>query len=325
MKPFVLNALLLVVATVVALLVGEGVAQLYAHHIAKKGKLFEPDAQLGWKTCPSLALTRRNTDGDLWFIETDSTGKRISSSPTTVERRNFILGDSFGFGEGINIEDRFDAVLQAAYPDEAWTNLGVMGYGTDQQVLSLEPFRDQLQPGDRVILLTYFNDFHDILQTAIAGRSKPYFAWQAGSLAHHPPQWSASQYIRDRSYTLSRLMMLLEEQHSFEPADLEEAIEVYEALVATYLYPLRERGIEVVLAYHGLPLTTEAMQQRMQESIEGVCNKSDMSCLHLDPLLAVQPAHEIFQADKHWTPAGHAIVGQALYNLIAEPTEQVTP
>lgn len=327
MKRFVVNALLVIVASGLALVAGEGAAQLYAYRIAQKGKLFEPDARLGWRTCPLLSLNRRNASGEMWFIETDTSGSRTSNVwPASASRRTLILGDSFGFGEGVDIEDRFDAVLHEAYPNEGWLNLGVMGYGTDQQVLSAERFVDQLQAGDRVILLTYFNDFYDILQTSIAGRTKPHFTREAGKLVHHPPKWGAAQYIRDRSYILSRFMMLLEEQRVFTPADLEEATALYQTLVRTYLLPLVDRGVEIIIAYHGLPLAEEQMQTRMQTTIEGLCtSQNGVRCLDLDPLLHAEPASDIFLADAHWTARGHAITGQALRDLLQDVQETTYP
>jgi hypothetical protein len=42
----------------------EGGGRLCATAIAKRGKLFQPDAELGWTPLPNLDLVRDNANGD---------------------------------------------------------------------------------------------------------------------------------------------------------------------------------------------------------------------------------------------------------------------
>jgi len=69
-----------------------------------------------------------------------------------------VLGDSFAFGEGVALERRFDRLVQAKHPSWSAVNLGVMGYGTDQQLIAARRRTGELQSGDAIVLLTYRNN-----------------------------------------------------------------------------------------------------------------------------------------------------------------------
>src|SRR5262245_57821483 len=108
--------------------------QVYVAAIAKRGKLFDYDVQAGWRTLPNLDLARLNAAKQEWVIKTDAAGLRTFSSQPAANGRNLlILGDSFAFGEGVMLEDRFDAVIRKANPGLNIVNTGTMGYGTDQE------------------------------------------------------------------------------------------------------------------------------------------------------------------------------------------------
>ena len=160
MRNAVINTCLFIVSIIVAILLAEGAAQIYAYKIAKQGKLFEPDTITGWKVKPQIEIQRKNADGNIWTIKTDKNGFRSGRYWDSKEKIVLILGDSFAFGEGVDVEDRFDTTIK----NQGYfvLNTGVMGYGTDQQFLKAKPYLAHLNKGDIVIALTSFNDFFDI-------------------------------------------------------------------------------------------------------------------------------------------------------------------
>ena len=109
---------------------------LASEYFLKKGRLFKYDSLIGWVPLGDRSITRINSNGDYWTVKTDSNGLRISSSlpenVKTSKNKLLILGDSFAFGEGVDLEKRFDFALSSEYNI---VNLGVMGNGTDQQYL----------------------------------------------------------------------------------------------------------------------------------------------------------------------------------------------
>ena len=105
------------VATVLLLVLGvigaELLAQGYAYFIVEKGKRFQPDERLGWILIPNLEIRRKNANGETYRIQTDALSIRGPSRfPESMNiRRMLVVGDSFAFGEGVNLEDRFDTLL----------------------------------------------------------------------------------------------------------------------------------------------------------------------------------------------------------------------
>jgi len=83
MKKAVINICLFLFSVIIALLLAEGIAQIYVYKIVKKGKLFEPDTITGWKVKRNINVIRKNADGNLWTIKTDKNGFR--------EEINFVL------------------------------------------------------------------------------------------------------------------------------------------------------------------------------------------------------------------------------------------
>jgi hypothetical protein len=75
-KRAIANALLVVLSLAIGLAALEAGGRLFATAIAKKGKLFRPDLELGWTPLPDLDLVRSNANGDPWHIVTDAAGIR---------------------------------------------------------------------------------------------------------------------------------------------------------------------------------------------------------------------------------------------------------
>src|SRR5262245_5174957 len=110
------NLIIATVSAILSLLILELVLQVYVTYIAGEGKLFRVDTNTGWTNLPNLNVRRLNSAGDEWIIETDSSGQRVINIPSQPQRTLLILGDSFAFGEGVNIDDRFDATITRSFP-----------------------------------------------------------------------------------------------------------------------------------------------------------------------------------------------------------------
>ena len=141
-----LNALLAVLSLAIGLAALEAGGRAVATVIAKQGKLFRPDAELGWTPLPNLDLVRQNANGEFWRIATDAEVIRGPSVWGPADHtRLLVLGDSFAFGEGIDLADRFDTLVRARMPNLSIVNLGVMGYGPDQQLIRARPWKRTLR------------------------------------------------------------------------------------------------------------------------------------------------------------------------------------
>jgi lysophospholipase L1-like esterase len=97
-----------------------------------------------------------------------------------------MLGDSITFGYGVRDGETFSAVLETMDPRLEVVNLGVQGYGTDQELLKLE--REGLGFAPDVVVLNVCLA-NDLLDNAAAKSiydgvyPKPYFRLEDGRLA----------------------------------------------------------------------------------------------------------------------------------------------
>jgi hypothetical protein len=303
--------LLLVLASlIVGFIVSEAAAQIYVAKIAKQGKLFEPDQTLGWLPLPNLTLDRINPDGEPWRIVTDDQSVRGPSTWQPGKTRVLMVGDSFVFGEGVDLEERFDTLLQEAMPDLSIVNIGVMGYGPDQQLLRSRDWRDDLRAGDILMLVTYGNDFFDLSKPRHSGRSKPWIEDADGRIVVHEPDFSVMDYVRNYSYILYMIARQMSVGISDETKErLGSAGDLYRRWVLEETQALLDRGVRVVIVHHGdrqfdLPFDIDAMYAALCSQVSG--------CLALDPKIGALPRDAVFLKDGHWNAGGHRLAAEQI-------------
>lgn len=312
------------IAAIALVSLAEGAARFYVYFIAQQGKLFRPDPVLGWAPIPNLDLKRRNADGEIWHIRTSARGFRSARDEfaADAERRVVVLGDSFVFGQGVELEDRFDSLIAQSHPSWSFVNRGVMGYGTDQELIAARDLIPQLQDGDLIVLVTSLTDFVDVLGRSQSGRSKPWFEISEGELIEHPPEIGLAEQLRDRSYVLARLFLLLSpDPGDYEPAQLRVSEHLYRKLVIQETAAAVSRGVRVLIAHHGThpgaDPTYRPIQERARASLSRTCATPGIRCVPLDRTLAAG-GRAFFQSDAHWNAAGNAAVAKTLAAAIEE-------
>lgn len=301
---FAKKALLVFVSGLGALLLTEILLQTYVTHVARQGKLFQTAVDTGWATIPNYHLVRRNAAGLNWTIDTDAGGLRNLPAKGHPSHTLLILGDSFAFGEGVNIEDRFDRHLGDALPAFRFINTGTMGFGTDQEYVIGRRYFGSLGEGDAVLLLFYINDFFDVLRRRFALRSKPYFERRGGELVLRAPELGFREWLRDRSYLAALLGRAVEPRQN-DHWDFAESANIVREVMGRMRREIGA-GVRLVLAYHG-----STPEFDMPKSFTGAmfCGLADV-CIDLNSALTPGRAH--FLPDGHWTAEGHARVGSLL-------------
>jgi hypothetical protein len=306
--------LLLLAALIVGFIVSEAAAQIYVAKIAKQGKLFAFDDELGWVPLSNLRLERNNANGDPWRIVTDANGLRGPSAWQPDKTRLLMVGDSFVFGEGVNVEDRFDTLVGEALPELSIVNIGVMGYGPDQELIRARRWTDQLRASDILVLVTYGNDFFDISRPRHSGRAKPWVEDVDGRTIVHEPDFSFMDLVREHSYILYTLAREITPGMADDTKErLASAGDLYQDWVLEETRPLLERGVRVVIVHHGdrvfeLPFDVDAMFASTCEEVTG--------CVALDPVLGALPREAVFLKDGHWNAGGHRLVAEQIANYL---------
>lgn len=109
--------------------------------------LGEFDELTGWSYKPKISYYESNQKFAYHF---NDEGIRVASPASRInyeKPRLVFIGDSVTFGEELNYEDSFVFQVGKLLKDKfEVVNLGVQGFGTDQSLLRLEKFIDELDP-----------------------------------------------------------------------------------------------------------------------------------------------------------------------------------
>ena len=137
----------------------------------------------GWTPRPSFRYTLAGSETTINRL--GYRGREVSEARTPGRTRVVMLGDSITFGYGVTDGETFSAVMETLDPRLEVVNLGVQGYGTDQELLKLQ--REGLAYSPDVVVLNVCLA-NDLLDNA-ARRSiydgvypKPYFRLEDGRL-----------------------------------------------------------------------------------------------------------------------------------------------
>ncbi|MEM7305734.1 MAG: GDSL-type esterase/lipase family protein [Planctomycetota bacterium] len=273
------------------------------------------DEALGWRYVPGADVRHATSDFDVG-IRINAEGYRDATPPAPGARPIVTLGDSMTFGWGVEEREAFPALLEDATGVPV-ANLGVSGFGTDQQLLLFD--RDGARREPRAVVLTVCaNDVEEVSRRRMYGRSKPFLPAGAWTDA---PGWAE---LRAR----------------FEAPVPDGLLARYSELVRSLL-KAREARRQVPLG----PPDVELGRERLAALLEALAARTDpgsgtrlLVCGFEDPWLAAalagrpgvryldlgpalaEAAREApvrFESDNHWTPHGHAAAARAMAARLA--------
>lgn len=188
MKDKIINIALLFLSTIVCLLILEftvraflpsysNILKMYRFKESERGKFARYDAVLGWDGV-------ENVEGDFQWIDTqhhvrhNRMGYRGSEYgyQRTDKSRVLVLGDSFVWGFGVEDKDIFTSVIE----DETnavieMINLGVSGYGNDQEYLLWRKKGNLWNPDIVLLMITLTTDPWDNILAKRYGYPKPVY------------------------------------------------------------------------------------------------------------------------------------------------------
>ena len=134
----------------------------------------------GWSLIPHAHTRHRQTDFDV-TVRINEQGIRADGAIAARSRpRALVVGDSFTFGFGVNVDERFGDVANERLGHQMEVvSHGIEGFGTDQQLLMLRDVGASLEPD--VVVLAFLvehiyrnaNRGHPIGESGI--RPKPWF------------------------------------------------------------------------------------------------------------------------------------------------------
>ncbi|SHN60901.1 hypothetical protein [Bradyrhizobium erythrophlei] len=295
--------------TILAPVAAEAALRFYVSVFSRPARLFRSDAQTGWSNAPNIVTTRINAAGEEWSISTDENGQRLIAQESRADRTILILGDSLSFGEGINIEDRFDVKMLSHFPARV-INTGTMGYGTDQEYVVFRKWKHVLKTSDILLIVLNKSDYLDVLRQRFFGRAKPYVEKAGDSYIIRPARIGLLERWSDRSL-VARVATRFIDPTIPENVDPSQSI----GIISFILGRIREevpRGVKVVLAHQG---TQDFLGPKLGLSSTIFCKFADV-CIDLDDALAASPSHLL--PDGHWSASGHMAVAQTLLKALQD-------
>ena len=197
--------LALVIGLVVALVAGEAIVRT-AGGILHRIPIVKGDPRLGWAGWPRMDRAAKTYSGGTFRMSTDSLGRRRTYPASRPPLRNapviLLVGDSFIQGIGAEDEETVAWLLARALRDRNVINLGVAGYGTDQELLATEEFfRAGGKAVSDIVVVAFENDFSDVENSfdyALA-RSKPTVGLRGLTIERRRYRLSLLDRVMDRS------------------------------------------------------------------------------------------------------------------------------
>jgi len=215
------------------------------------------DARVGWALRPNLRDVIRKGNGGQHTMSTDEEGHRVTRGsgerPAANQPTVIVVGDSYIQSLGSNDSETFAWVLAHEMPVNV-VNLGVLGYGTDQELLALEGFLEAHPPLDvrDIVVFVTENDFVDVqLDVHYLGRHKPHFQVSDGQLDRGRYRLGLSDRLMDTSYLYWLVRSKIAERVRESHYDPSKGIDVVVACLAAMREAAARRGARFhVLAHH---------------------------------------------------------------------------
>ena len=268
--------------------------------------LYRYDQTLGW--CPIPDTTDRFLASRIIHVINNSRGFRGPEPQINSKPGILFLGDSFVWGYDVDATDRFTEKLQSKHPEWNVYNLGVSGYGTDQEYLLLQQQFDFYKP--RIVFLVFCTEtdhFDNSWNARYGGYYKPYFTQDGNGLQLHGVPVPRSERVFLAAHPLvsrSCVAQLLARawfkiacppvmEHPDSTAALLEAMQMF----------ITSRGSRLAVGLTEADLPVEQALRRL-----GI------------PFVELSTTLRYPEYGQHWTAAGHTYVADKIDEFLASET-----
>ncbi|MFQ5599053.1 MAG: SGNH/GDSL hydrolase family protein [Candidatus Krumholzibacteriia bacterium] len=323
--------LLVLASTGVALLLSEGLARVFAPgwqpRRAERSLFWMYHPRLGWMHRPD---TSGRFVGPSWDVDVQINSHGLRDVEHTYERlpgkkRALMLGDSIGWGFGVEQEHMVSSVLGRLCPSWEVVNASVSGYSTDQEYLWYQLEGRKYSP-DLVLLLLHANDVPGNSVPRLYGYGKPRFLIVGGELqltnVPVPERTFRERLYRwfiGRSYLANGVVASWQGAPGwFEPAGARQWMheplrtEVTWRLLSRFAADLREAGVDFCWVL--LP-----MQKEQAAAFHAVARRVGVPVVDLNPRFAkaARSGRMLFLSrDEHWSAEGHRAAAAEIVRVL---------
>jgi hypothetical protein len=261
------------------------------------------DRDLGWFP---LAKSRKTfTGGRTILVQHNARGFRDIEHVVGKKPRMVVLGDSFVWGYDVEQPERFTEMLRSQLPEWSIYNLGVSGYGTDQEYLLLR--REYAFYRPQIVLLVFCrdNDEDDNISNKRYGAFyKPYFTLERGGLTlRGVPVPRSEKYFFAQHGRLAKSnwvkLFALAYFHRTAPREYVAPTSPTHAILADMHRFIQSRGGQFLI---GL--------QKPYPELERFLNSQDI------PYVSLSNHYVYPTGSHHWTPEGHRFVSEKITEFL---------
>jgi hypothetical protein len=287
----------------------------------------EYDDLLGWVHRPGMSADFSREE---FSVQVNINSYRLRDHEYPLKRneknRMLVLGDSFGWGHGVELVDRFDEILEMRHANWEIINTSVSGYGTDQQFLYLRDRGIAFKP-DVVLLLLYSNDFGNNSAAAQYFLNKPYFTLHDTGLELHNipvPSLSIKQrlahfvgrtYILGRAYTGAKQLLAAlrgDRDQADQAPETSGEYQLTRKLISGIHDVSREIGADFILV-------SVPMQNESKAALRELSETAGFPYLPLDESFENSSDKRAwFPLDGHWNSHGHRLAADAIDVFLTE-------
>ena len=274
-----------------------------------KKRLYKFDQSMGWNLKKNIKA-KRHSSGKKYEIFTDKYSLRSNIEKNILKEPcdfNYVfLGDSFVFGVGVDLENRFDILLKNEKGIKS-INFGVPGYSILQSYMKQKHhinYYNCTKP-KKLIILIYKNDLKDAQTTHTALRPRPLIINQK---IKFPDTLSdiINGNFRDLSYGYFFLKSTIQ-NYSNQKISYEK--DNISALINEINYILEDT------IHHDLFIVIHGMEENNSNKIlkNNVCNKITCSDLKISQK---SDSDLYIKKDSHWNENGHEYLSKYLFENV---------
>jgi len=269
--------------------------------IDERNTVYHYDSYLGWIPNPFMEGICRGHR--VVHVKHNSLGFRDREHHLKKVPSLAVIGDSYVYGYDVEQDECFTELVQKKMPSWDIVNMGISGYGTDQEYLLLRRFLPIMKP-DKVLLVFSPNDVDDNRMNRRYGYYKPYFTAHNGhlNLQGVPVPRSARCYVADHPF-------LFKSEIIFRVADLYLRWRHPLVLVQNPTIPLL-LSMQQFLASRHIDFYVGYIEQTTPE--KEFCKQARLKCLDL------HTTHIYPTMGSHWTPEGHQEIANEIYTFLRQ-------
>lgn len=297
------------VAAVLAACLSLAAAELVLRSISWRGPfreserslVYRHDELLGW--FPRASTENEFTGSRTIKVRHNSRGFRDREHGPKQKKRILALGDSFVWGYDVEQNERFTERLQAKLKNWEVLNLGVSGFGTDQELLLLDSQIAFYQPEVVVLIVSDTDGWDNTRSMNYGGYYKPYFVYEGERLvpkgvpvpksfqyyAAEYPGLFKSRVVRLIGFGLSKLL-------------LPEPVEVRDPtgdLINNIKLVAKAKGAQLIVG-----------------ATDKIARLPELCALIGVKYIDLQTSQRYTGRGNHWTPEGHEFVAGRIFEQL---------